>query len=65
MLVDEIAYDDGGAWPDTAGSSIALDPGSTDAGLNDAGSAWCHASSVLGNGNTDLGTPGLPNDACP
>ncbi len=63
VLIDEITYDDGLSWPDTAGAALSLDAGALDAVANDSGSGWCDAVSAFGDG--DLGTPGAPNDACP
>jgi Ca2+-binding RTX toxin-like protein len=60
--LDEVAYDDGGAFPMAVGSSINLDPSSFDATANDDGANWCLAITALGD---DRGTPGAANDACP
>lgn len=65
MLVDEVDYDDGIFWPDTPGASLCLQPSSTDAYLNDDPANWCSSKSLMGSGNTDLGTPGAINDTCP
>ncbi|MBN1337114.1 MAG: lamin tail domain-containing protein [Deltaproteobacteria bacterium] len=61
-VVDEVAWDDGGAFPALDGASMSLDPEAMDAALNDDGHRWCAAVSPYGDG--DLGTPGAPNDPC-
>lgn len=63
VLVDEIAYDDGQAWPDAAGKSLQLDTRSLAPVWNDDGSRWCEGTLAYGLG--DLGTPGSRNDDCP
>lgn len=64
-LVDRIAYDDGVAWPDSAGRSISLQIAARDVVSNDVGASWCHGSTPISGTNPDTGTPGLDNDACP
>lgn len=64
-LLDRVDYDNGVLWPDTSGQSISLAPGFEDAVGNDDPAHWCHASSFVGLGSGDAGTPGLPNDVCP
>jgi Lamin Tail Domain len=59
--IDEIKWDNGTTFPDPAGASMNLDPGSLDATSNDDGTNWCVATSPY---NTDLGTPGAANDSC-
>ncbi len=61
VMVDEVSYDNGATFPDPIGASMNLDPPSFDATANDLGENWCTATSMY---NGDLGTPGLPNDAC-
>ncbi|MGM0575364.1 MAG: lamin tail domain-containing protein [Myxococcota bacterium] len=63
QVIDEVAWDDGGTFPDPNGASLSLDPSAFDADSNDGGLAWCEATSAYGAG--DLGTPGTLNDACP
>jgi hypothetical protein len=65
MLVDEVDYDDGVFWPDTAGASLCLNPTATDVYLNDDPANWCVSQSPVATGNPDLGTPGAWNDTCP
>jgi len=64
-IVDQVDYDDGIFWPDVPGKSLTLDPFAGDVYLNDDPVNWCPASSLLGGGNTDSGTPMLDNDDCP
>ena len=61
-FIDSVAWDNGATFPDQAGATIALDPG-TSAADNDSGFSWCEGTSTYGEG--DLGTPGVENDACP
>jgi hypothetical protein len=65
MLVDQVSYDDGIFWPDSAGRSISLDPTAFGPLSNDHGGNWCAADTLIGGGNTDRGTPGLLNATCP
>ena len=60
--MDRVDYLNGSGWPDTAGSSLSLDPDYTDETDNDDYSNWCHGSSTFGSG--DGGTPGAVNDEC-
>lgn len=62
VTVDEVTYDDGATFPDPAGASMQLDPGSLDDVANDDGSNWCASATPFGPG--DLGTPGAANTAC-
>ncbi len=64
LLIDQIEYDDGVQWPDSAGRSISLSAAAQNAAANDLGANWCHSSVALGGSNPDQGTPGLPNDPC-
>lgn len=64
-LVDEVDYDDGIFWPDTPGKSLSLHPFPTDVYFNDDPANWCEGKTLIGGGNTDLGTPHLDNDTCP
>ena len=60
--IDRIAWDDGTTFPDPTGASMQLDPTRLDGTENDAGEAWCTATTPFGDG--DLGTPGAENDGC-
>ncbi len=62
VVVDAVAYDDGGAFPDARAHSIALDPAATDAAANDAGANWCRARPAYAEANH--GTPGEANPSC-
>jgi hypothetical protein len=63
VTFDAIAWDDGATFPDPNGSSMSLDPGSSDAVANNVGANWCFGSTAYGDG--DLGSPGAVNPACP
>jgi len=63
-LVDELLYDDGVVWPDTAGRSISLDPNALDSRANDDGANWCHGDTPISGSNPNTGTPGKQNDSC-
>lgn len=63
-LVDELLYDDGVVWPDTAGRSISLSPDALDSRANDDGANWCHGDTPISGSNPNTGTPGKPNDSC-
>lgn len=65
VLVDAVRYDDGVFWPDTAGRSLSLTPGASDAYANDNAYNWCHATTAIVPGGQDKGTPGQANDRCP
>ncbi len=65
QVLDRVDYDDGVLWPDMPGMSISLRPGMEDAVANDDPLNWCHASSPIGGGNPDTGTPRQANDPCP
>lgn len=54
--VDRVEWDDGVTFPDPDGASMSLTASRSD---NAAGSNWCTATSVFGDG--DLGTPGGAN----
>ena len=45
--------------------SWQLDPSFLDYELNDEAEAWCVGTTVISTTNSDLGTPRLPNIACP
>ncbi|MCB9730231.1 MAG: lamin tail domain-containing protein [Deltaproteobacteria bacterium] len=62
VVVDTVAWDDGGSFPDPEGAAMQLDPGSLDPAANDDGAHWCVATPTFGTG--DKGTPGQPNPAC-
>lgn len=64
-VLDRVDYDDGVLWPDTGGRSISVKLSARDAHQNDSGPNWCHSSTPLSPTNTDTGTPGADNDACP
>ena len=49
-------------WPDTAGSSLNLDPDFANETDNDSAASWCHGTTTYGSG--DAGTPGSLNDEC-
>jgi hypothetical protein len=63
-VIDRVVYDAGLLWPDPMGASLSLDPSVRDAVGNDAPAAWC-VSPAAPFGLGDLGSPGLPNPACP
>ncbi len=63
VIVDEVHWDNGPSFPDTFGASMSLDPGRFDVNLNDLGSNWCTAFTLMADG--DFGTPGGPNPKCP
>lgn len=65
-FVDEVAWDGGATFPNTAGRSMSLDPALFDGADNDFGTSWCDSSTPIGGpaGNTDLATPGADNDPC-
>jgi hypothetical protein len=65
ILVDMVAYDDGVLWPDAPGVALNLHPAKQSASLNDDPTSWCEASTPIGAGNPDLGTPGTINTICP
>jgi hypothetical protein len=65
ILIDQVDYDDGVLWPDTAGSSISLRPTNLDAMDNDNPANWCHSTTPIGPLNFDTGTPRVVNDPCP
>ncbi len=52
LLIDEVAYDDGGDFPDARAHSISRDPDGH----------WCRARATYTEGN--WGTPGAPNPGC-
>jgi hypothetical protein len=62
VLIDEVLYDGGPAFPDPDGATMTLDPEAFDSVSNDDGANWCEATSAYGDG--DLGTPGAANDDC-
>ncbi|MEM6697379.1 MAG: lamin tail domain-containing protein, partial [Bacteroidota bacterium] len=63
IVIDSVGYDNGLTFPNTAGASISLNPNNLNAIDNDNGLNWCEASSAYN--ASDLGTPGVANDACP
>ena len=64
QVVDELFYDDGVVWPDTAGRSISLRPDRLDSMANDDGANWCHGTTPISGSNPNTGTPGKLNDSC-
>lgn len=63
LVIDQIAWDGGPAWPDPNGASMNLDPAAIDATLNDDPTNRCTApTTTFGAG--DRGTPGAINDSC-
>lgn len=60
-LVDQVFYVDG-AFPDTSGVAMHLNPTTLSTSANDIGANWCDAVSVYATG--DRGTPGQANDPC-
>jgi hypothetical protein len=60
-VLDEVAYDGAGAFPDVAGASMSLrrQPNAT---TNDVAANWCAAGTAFGSG--DMGTPGVANGGC-
>ncbi len=62
VIIDQVAYDNGAAFPNTVGAALSLSPESYDAGLNDAGGSWCDAPTTYGDG--DFGSPGEANPDC-
>jgi len=69
VLVDEVSYDDGEAFPDARQASIKLDPEAYDAVANDDGHRWCISVTPYfgdpGAPDEHLGTPGADNPPCP
>ena len=57
FVVDRVAWDNGGNFPDPSGASMSLIDLNAD---NALGANWCTASTPYGDG--DLGTPGAAND---
>ncbi len=64
LEVDRVAWDNGTLFPDPAGATMSLQPG-TDATGNDTGSSWCASSAPTYGTNGDLGSPGGVNPGCP
>ncbi len=67
LEVDSVEWDDGGAFPQGRGASIALDPQQLDVDANDVGANWCLGRSAYftdDDGNSQLGTPGEDNPSC-
>lgn len=64
-IVDSVAYDAVAPWPSIAGRACCLKLSARDAISNDNGANWCSASTPISPTNTDTGTPGADNDACP
>ncbi len=64
-LIDEVDYDDGIFWPDVPGKTLSLHLFAGDVYLNDDPANWCPGKTLIGGGNTDMGTPRQDNDTCP
>jgi hypothetical protein len=69
-ILDSVAWDNGTTFPDPTGAAMNLDPGSLNSTDNDDGANWCDAITpitgvTVGTMESDLGTPGAPNDTCP
>ena len=60
--IARINYDNGATFPDLTGESMQLDPGALNVTDYNVGSNWCASQTPYGDG--DLGTPGMPNEAC-
>lgn len=69
VTIDEVSYDDGGAYPDAHAASVSLSADALDAEANDAAASWCLGEAAYYMGATsaedNLGTPGAANPACP
>lgn len=66
-VIDSVNYEvNQNGWPASQGVAIAFGVPSASSGNyhldNDAGANWGDSTSTIGSGNTDLGTPGAPND---
>ena len=61
VMLDRVDID--GTFPVVVGASLTLDPMELDAHDNDAGSAWCGATTPLFEWG-DFATPGADNDSC-
>ena len=61
--VDAVEYADA-TFPDTDNVAFGLNPALGFAVDNNDGANWCDQSSALPSPSTDLGTPGVANDAC-
>lgn len=59
------AYDGGPTWPDPTGASMQLNPSMLNAAASNMAAAWCTSTVAISGTNTDLGTPGAANSACP
>ncbi len=63
LVLDTVTWDDGATMPDTAGSSMTLDPDAFDHVLNDNPAVWCPGD-IPWAAFTDFGTPGTMNELC-
>jgi hypothetical protein len=61
-VLDEVAYDGAGAFPDVPGASLSLRANRLNASANDVAANWCAAGTAFGSG--DMGTPGAANGGC-
>ena len=64
LVVDEVFYDGGPAFPDPVGASMELSIDAMNQAVNDQGTSWCVADEPIAGGCGDLGTPGVVNDLC-
>jgi len=60
--IARVNYDNGATFPDLTGESMQLDPSALNATDYSDGNNWCASQTAYGDG--DLGTPGMPNEAC-
>ncbi|HUR29147.1 MAG TPA: lamin tail domain-containing protein [Planctomycetota bacterium] len=65
LEIDRVAYLAGGGWPGTPGRALNLHGGRLDGVSNDSPLNWCNATTTIGGGNNDMGTPGAANTICP
>lgn len=68
VVIDEVRYRSDQGWLDATGASLALAEGIFEWDVNDDGSVWEVSTCFIGGTagfNTDRGTPGLANNACP
>jgi hypothetical protein len=65
LEIDRVEYLSGGGWPGTPGRALNLHGGQLDGTANDSPLNWCNATTTIGGGNNDLGTPAAANTTCP
>ena len=63
--LDRVDYGADGFPRDAQGIAIQLNPERLNAQANDAGDAWCAATTVYPAGGEQQGTPGVANSECP